>query len=611
METWAESCRRVNEGWEYVLWRDEDNRALVEKYAGWFKGSYERLGEGGKGEIYRADAARFVYLGVFGGFVTPSYFFFTPPTHCPPHRCWRDGWVTTWDYANKGGSVYADLDTECLRPYDELFERYNVSTAPHMELTSPPTTSPSPASSTSTSSSSISNSSSSSTNNNTSTDIKERIAFLARMGTDPQSHHSIPNAWMASTPGHPFWLLPRQKIAYDLPTASSSGGGFPEFLTGPIQLFHTLNEYRERFHSGVVGGVYSSRNGGAGDGDSSAPDHGAPTHDDPPTGAGVAGLVAPSASLDQHYASSPWGALYPPLSPPESVEVLPFWMVYPYSWQRDGDAYSDLCLVGEEGFNSSRCKDVLGVRGWGSWSLTYWGHSWNQGGGGNHLAALGVKEGVGEGEGKGEGEDPAEAKGRQPHEDSGDDQSDGPSASVSGDTPQEVDGAPDPPPAEQVSSEAVPTEANQDTHTDGGDEAIVYVTETVDQDGNPLASSDSAQGADESTKKADSGGDDITAAIADALKEVEKDESAARQGTVDGNPDGEGEGKEVGGKEDAGEGADRGENEGGTKGGEEQGEGEGAGKGEDEGDEFEGWLRGLLDYGGSGGEGGDGGGGWV
>ncbi|KAL2056315.1 hypothetical protein ABVK25_003338 [Lepraria finkii] len=31
-------------------------------------------------------------------------------------------------------SVYADLDTECLRPYDSVFERYNTSTAPYIEL---------------------------------------------------------------------------------------------------------------------------------------------------------------------------------------------------------------------------------------------------------------------------------------------------------------------------------------------------------------------------------------------------------------------------------------------------------------------------------------------
>ena len=73
METWARSCREVNEGWEYVLWRDSDNKALVEKFARWFKETYESLGgaeEGkgeGRGEIYRADAARFIYMGVFGG----------------------------------------------------------------------------------------------------------------------------------------------------------------------------------------------------------------------------------------------------------------------------------------------------------------------------------------------------------------------------------------------------------------------------------------------------------------------------------------------------------------------------------------------------------------
>ncbi len=32
-------------------------------------------------------------------------------------------------------------------------------------------------------------------------------AVLARMGSDTTYDNSIPNAWMASTPGHGFWLF--------------------------------------------------------------------------------------------------------------------------------------------------------------------------------------------------------------------------------------------------------------------------------------------------------------------------------------------------------------------------------------------------------------------
>jgi hypothetical protein len=54
------------------------------------------------------------------------------------------------------GGVYSDLDTECLKPLDPLLEGRRV--------------------------------------------------VLAAMGTDMSITHSIPNAFMASAPHHPFWL---------------------------------------------------------------------------------------------------------------------------------------------------------------------------------------------------------------------------------------------------------------------------------------------------------------------------------------------------------------------------------------------------------------------
>lgn len=62
-EEWSHSCRRANPDWEWVLWTDEDNRKLVDKYAPWFASTYEAL----HSEIYRADTARNIYMHVFGG----------------------------------------------------------------------------------------------------------------------------------------------------------------------------------------------------------------------------------------------------------------------------------------------------------------------------------------------------------------------------------------------------------------------------------------------------------------------------------------------------------------------------------------------------------------
>ena len=63
VQAWSRSCRQLNPDWEYVLWTDEDNRMLVERFATQFVSTYEGL----YSEIYRADAARLFYVLVFGG----------------------------------------------------------------------------------------------------------------------------------------------------------------------------------------------------------------------------------------------------------------------------------------------------------------------------------------------------------------------------------------------------------------------------------------------------------------------------------------------------------------------------------------------------------------
>ena len=62
-EEWSHSCRQANPDWEWVLWTDEDNMKLVERYAPWFMDTYDAL----HSEIYRADTVRNIYMHVFGG----------------------------------------------------------------------------------------------------------------------------------------------------------------------------------------------------------------------------------------------------------------------------------------------------------------------------------------------------------------------------------------------------------------------------------------------------------------------------------------------------------------------------------------------------------------
>ena len=64
-EKWSRSCRRAHLDWEWVLWTDEDNLALVEKYVSWFNETYASFEE--NLPVYRADMARNMYMHVFGG----------------------------------------------------------------------------------------------------------------------------------------------------------------------------------------------------------------------------------------------------------------------------------------------------------------------------------------------------------------------------------------------------------------------------------------------------------------------------------------------------------------------------------------------------------------
>ncbi|KAI1621378.1 nucleotide-diphospho-sugar transferase [Exophiala viscosa] len=286
-EGWSATCRNQHSDWEWVLWTDEDNEELVRRHFPWLLKTYQDL----PGTIYRADLVRNLYMYMFGG-------------------------------------VYADLDVECLRPVDQLFDTYNVSTVPHLN--------PRPHSS-------------------GSLHTSGRKAFFGRMGTDPGFSNSIPNAWMASTPGHPFFLLVSQSVQDSMMSGSRNG---PEDLTGPARLYKTLKEYftTEKYKG---------------------------------------------EKLDSHVASNPTATQFTPRKGLDhSIEVLPFNYIFPYSWERDGEAVREICWATKDTFSAERCKLLLATDHWPSYAITYWSHTWTgEGHDEGNLNAISIPEGTKEGEG--------------------------------------------------------------------------------------------------------------------------------------------------------------------------------------------------------------------
>lgn len=146
-QAWSQTFKDRNPHFIYDLWDDDDNRNFIATEFPWFLNIYN----GYRAEIYRADVVRYFYLYTFGG-------------------------------------LYADMDTECLRPLDGLLNRADV--------------------------------------------------VLGRMGSDPDFAHSIPNAIMASRPRQEFWLL-----VIALLLQSSQQAGRPESLTGPVLLKSAVDLY--------------------------------------------------------------------------------------------------------------------------------------------------------------------------------------------------------------------------------------------------------------------------------------------------------------------------------------------------------------------------------
>ena len=180
------------------------------------------------------------------------------------------------------------------------------------------------------------------------------------MGTDNAKKHSIPNAWMASTPSHPFWLLPLNLVA----SGTKPYGDWPEAVTGPDALFYLVSDYMKEYSKNDVA----------------------------------------EAKLDEYLRNSEMSEPYlrsldkrglraEVEAPKHQLRLLDNHAIFPYWWgQRELEM---VCRAGVEGFDPETCKDVLDVQVLGTWSITYWSHSWKKEGGHDkgHLSAMGGRFG--------------------------------------------------------------------------------------------------------------------------------------------------------------------------------------------------------------------------
>ncbi|PRP76523.1 glycosyltransferase family 32 protein [Planoprotostelium fungivorum] len=253
-ERWSGSWRTYNQNWRWILWTNEDNLAICERYFPWFLEKFKSM----KGEIYRADLSRNMYLYLYGG-------------------------------------VYADLDQEALRPIQPLFTKAKANTEKYFDRTS----------------------------GNVSTATS--VAYTGTMGGG--GIHSMPNAWMASTPEHPLWLFPL------ITALERKDGGAPEEISGPIALFKSYEIYES---------LMKKENG-------------------------------EEAVWD--YIKEKLGTSWRGMRKVRhAAGVFRQQFIFPHAWTRS----LPVCSIGNAKFKPSECKAELKTEENESYAVTYWSHSWTE-----------------------------------------------------------------------------------------------------------------------------------------------------------------------------------------------------------------------------------------
>jgi inositol phosphorylceramide mannosyltransferase catalytic subunit len=184
-QKWSGEWRRKHPDWKYILWTDEENMRLARKHFPWTAEMFANL----ERNIQRADIARCMYLYLYGG-------------------------------------VYSDLDSEPMRPMDELLE---ITKDKDHVLNSKVT-----AAEWETNALDMKKTFVQDLENN-----QPGRLLLGWMSTDYEFAHNLPNAWMASEPGHYFWIFMLNKIMRTDPDANTK----PEEIGGPVMLYDAVREY--------------------------------------------------------------------------------------------------------------------------------------------------------------------------------------------------------------------------------------------------------------------------------------------------------------------------------------------------------------------------------
>lgn len=188
-------------------------------------------------------------------------------------------------------SVYLDIDTDCLQPSEVLFGSYVVPRSYSLQT-----------------------------------------ALLGRMGNNPEFEHSIPNAWMASPPAHPFFLVLPATVDKRVQDGKVNGAP-PEYFTGPVALRESIATYEM---SKITKG----------------------------------NDLGEDIRRVRQWFSFPNNQTFD-----HQVVLLPSGLIYPYSWGGDGKLYEDLCWVLKDTYDADQCKAVLEVEKKGSVCITYWSHN--------------------------------------------------------------------------------------------------------------------------------------------------------------------------------------------------------------------------------------------
>ncbi|KAJ1554180.1 hypothetical protein HK096_004705, partial [Nowakowskiella sp. JEL0078] len=256
---WTKSWKQINPDYAYVLWTDISNRQLVESDFPWFLSTYDNLPRA----IHRADAVRYCYMYKYGG-------------------------------------IYADIDVEALKPMSNLFERLRkrelAIRSKNWKFGIDPV-----------------NQETWSLDYGNKYQLGSDIDLvIPLMSGDINLAHNIPNAWLASKPGHSFWIWTLLSIQEKFQTNSHLHE--VEGLTGPVALLSAFNQWINDHHE--VNQVH------------------------------VKGI-----------------------GKKETISFAPPGVIFPYDWYH-GNEHRVYCSAESDSFNADKCKSIVANND--SYSITYW-----------------------------------------------------------------------------------------------------------------------------------------------------------------------------------------------------------------------------------------------